>query len=107
MKIIRITQPHRIKFMHGVFSVQITDRPEAVELEDSESGYDIELKDVTFGYRADQPILQVNSPRLLLKQYDMYLKYWVEYEQYWASLLWTLGMHEVRRGAQMYIFSLL
>ncbi|EIE21768.1 ATP-binding cassette transporter [Coccomyxa subellipsoidea C-169] len=37
---------------------QITDRPEAVELEDSESGYDIELKDVTFGYRADQPILQ-------------------------------------------------
>ncbi len=68
--------------MHGVFSVQIRDGPEAVELEDSESGYDIELKDVTFGYRADQPILQVNIPRLLLQQYNMYQIYRVEYEQH-------------------------
>jgi hypothetical protein len=39
--------------------MQIKDSAEAVELQDSETGYDIELKDVTFGYRADQPILQV------------------------------------------------
>ncbi len=38
--------------------MQVTDRPDAVELEDSDKGYDIELKDVSFGYRADQPILQ-------------------------------------------------
>lgn len=39
--------------------MQVTDMPGALELEDSEKGYDIELKDITFGYRVDQPILQV------------------------------------------------
>ncbi len=39
--------------------VQIGDRPDSIELEDRPQGYDIELKDVTFGYREDQPILQV------------------------------------------------
>ncbi|CAL8471750.1 g11292 [Coccomyxa elongata] len=43
---------------------QVTDRPGALELEDSEKGYDIELKDVTFGYRVDQPILQGLSLRV-------------------------------------------
>lgn len=44
--------------------MQITDSPGAVELEDSDRGYDIELKDVIFGYRQDQPILQVHRARL-------------------------------------------
>ena len=39
--------------------LQIKDRPGAVELEDSEAGYGIQLEDVRFGYRPDLPILQV------------------------------------------------
>jgi hypothetical protein len=42
-----------------VCEAQVVDRPGAIELEDSPNGYDIELKDVTFGYRPDLPILQV------------------------------------------------
>ena len=38
---------------------QVVDSPGAVELQASPRGYDIELKDVTFGYRPDLPILQV------------------------------------------------
>ena len=44
----------------GGGALQIVDSPGSVDLEDSERGYDIELKDVTFGYREDQPVLQVN-----------------------------------------------
>lgn len=56
--------------------MQVTDRPGATDLEDSEKGYDIELKDVTFGYRADQPILQVwcrafNLLQELLTRYSL------------------------------------
>lgn len=40
-------------------SSQVKDRPGAIALPESHSGYDIELKDVVFGYRPDQPILQV------------------------------------------------
>lgn len=38
---------------------QVIDKPGAIELEDTGSGYDIDLQNVTFGYRPDQPILQV------------------------------------------------
>lgn len=39
--------------------MQIRDRPDAVELVDSNQGYGIQLKDVRFGYRPELPILQV------------------------------------------------
>ena len=35
------------------------DRPGAVDLPPASDGLDVELKDVTFGYRDDQHILQV------------------------------------------------
>ena len=41
--------------------LQIKDQPGAVELEDSEAGYGIQLKNVRFGYRPDMPILQVTQ----------------------------------------------
>lgn len=44
--------------------VQVTDKPGAIELEDTGSGYDIDLDNVTFGYRPDQPILQVHADAL-------------------------------------------
>jgi ABC-type transport system involved in Fe-S cluster assembly fused permease/ATPase subunit len=40
---------------------QIRDAPGAVDLPDSPGGYGIELHDVSFGYRPDQPILQVSA----------------------------------------------
>lgn len=45
-------------------SSQVKDRPGAIALPESHSGYDIELKDVVFGYRPDQPILQGVSMRV-------------------------------------------
>lgn len=39
--------------------MQIKDRPDAVELVDSEAGYGIQLENVKFGYRPELPILQV------------------------------------------------
>ena len=42
---------------------QIADRPDAVDLTPSARGMDIEFRDVTFGYREDQDILQVNAHR--------------------------------------------
>ncbi len=41
-------------------SLQIKDRPDAVELVDSKAGYGIQLENVRFGYRPELPILQVN-----------------------------------------------
>lgn len=38
---------------------QVADRPGAISLPHNSDGLDIELKDVVFGYRPDQPILQV------------------------------------------------
>ena len=43
--------------------VQIADRPDAVDLTPSARGMDIEFRDVTFGYREDQDILQVYAHR--------------------------------------------
>ena len=40
---------------------QVADRPGATTLPQASSGLDIELKDVVFGYRPDQPILQVTD----------------------------------------------
>lgn len=37
----------------------VTESPDAEPLPPSQGGYSIELQDVTFGYRPDQPILQV------------------------------------------------
>ena len=38
---------------------QVTESADAEPLPPSKGGYSIELNDVTFGYRPDQPILQV------------------------------------------------
>jgi hypothetical protein len=48
--------------IEGPVALQIKDKPGRIELEDSESGYEIKLEDVRFGYREDQPILQVRHP---------------------------------------------
>ena len=40
---------------------QVVDRPGAVSLGDSKNGFDVTLENVTFGYRQDQPILQVQT----------------------------------------------
>ena len=45
----------------AVRGAQIADRPDAVDLTPSARGMDIEFRDVTFGYREDQDILQVNA----------------------------------------------
>ena len=37
---------------------QVTESPDAEPLPSSQGGYSIELNDVTFGYRPDQPVLQ-------------------------------------------------
>lgn len=42
---------------------QIADRPDALDLTPSARGMDIEFRDVTFGYREDQDILQVSAHR--------------------------------------------
>lgn len=47
----------------SVRGAQIADRPDAVDLTPSARGMDIEFRDVTFGYREDQDILQVNARR--------------------------------------------
>jgi hypothetical protein len=41
------------------YTCQVTDAPGATPLMEQPGGYDIELRDVTFGYRQDQAILQV------------------------------------------------
>ena len=43
---------------------KILDRPGATDLEDEPQGYDIELENVSFGYRSGTPTLEVreNSP---------------------------------------------
>ena len=43
---------------------EVKDRPHAIQLPDSTSGFDLELNDVFFGYRPDQPILQVKRKSL-------------------------------------------
>ena len=40
---------------------QITDSPTASPLQDDKAGFDLTLDNVTFGYRPDQPILQVRA----------------------------------------------
>ena len=40
---------------------QIREPPQPLELEPSDHGYDIELDDVHFAYRPDQPVLQALS----------------------------------------------
>ena len=42
---------------------KVISQPGAASLGDSKTGFDLTLKDVTFGYRPDQPILQVNAAR--------------------------------------------
>lgn len=44
--------------------MSLQDRPNAVQLPASDGGYDIELRDVTFGYNTAQPILQNFSLRV-------------------------------------------
>ena len=40
---------------------KVISQPGAASLGDSKTGFDLTLKDVTFGYRPDQPILQVSA----------------------------------------------
>ena len=42
---------------------KVVSQPGAASLGDSKTGFDLTLKDVTFGYRPDQPILQVGTSR--------------------------------------------
>lgn len=38
----------------------VVNKPNAPKLPHSSSGYDVEFKDIHFGYRDDQPVLQVS-----------------------------------------------
>ena len=62
----------------GAMFALLRDQPQVTEAEDAEplppsqGGYSIELKDVTFGYRPDQPVLQVPyHTNLSMRQFCM------------------------------------
>jgi hypothetical protein len=56
-------RPDGIAFERRAARAQVVERADAEELRPAPRGMDIEFSDVTFGYRADQDILQARASR--------------------------------------------